>query len=200
MKGFNHSAWPERAHAELGNGPLLPWPPDTAAQHWHCCATSTGTLQLSVPAQLGTSCHCPGSVGLPRESSLSPHRDCSAEHPAQGCAPAAQTANRDRAPSTAPSNGNLGPKPEGRKQCCLGAGDCSKEGSTLQGQTCFPPRSLQLFLRACSPHSCSRSRAGQSLQKAQQLPKRLPISSSGGLIPRLESNQSLTQGRESPFI
>lgn len=40
MKGFNHTAWPERAHAELGNGPLLPWPPDTAAQRWHCSARS----------------------------------------------------------------------------------------------------------------------------------------------------------------
>lgn len=58
----------------------------------------------------GPSCDCPGSVGLARESSLSPHREGSAEQPTHGWAPTAQTANREMAPRTAPNQWELGPK------------------------------------------------------------------------------------------
>lgn len=125
-----------------------------------------------------------------------------------GWAPTAQTANRERAPRTAPKQWEFGPN--GRERCCLGAGACSTHGDAepkrgahcrdKRGSPQVPPASAALL-----PACCSRGQGGQSLQKAQQLPKCLPRSSSashtaGGLIPRLESNQSLTQGREGPFI
>lgn len=116
-------------------------------------------------------------------------------------------------PGQPPNNGNLGPKAErgavwelepaaSRGMQCQ-RGKHTGETNWLSPQ--IPPASLALPSSLFPLVPAPKSRAGQLLQKEQQLPKCLPRSSSasptaGGLIPRLESNQSLTQGRESPFI
>lgn len=122
-----------------------------------------GTPQLSVPAQLGTAQGgraflCPGSTGLARESSLSPHRAGSAQHPAHGWAPA----NRELLPGE--------PQPTGIGAQSLkaerGLGACSKQsqrGEHTAGTKLLSPRSLQLhqlFLPACLPHCTPRAEQG----------------------------------------
>lgn len=148
-------------------------------------------------------------MGLARESSLSPHREGSAEQPTNTWL-GSHCSDCKRGEGSQDSPQPMGIWAQRQREVLFGSwslqqaqGCRAKEGTTLQRQTWFPqiPPASAALLPAC----CSRGQGGQSLQKAQQLPKCLPRSSSashaaGGLIPRLESNQSLTQGREGPFI
>lgn len=138
-----------------------------------------GTPQLSVPAQLGTAQGgraflCPGSTGLARESSLSPHRAGSAQHPAHGWAPA----NRELLPGEPQPTGICAQSLKAER----GLGACSKQsqrGDTLQGQSCFPPDPSSFtsssFQPACPTALPEQSRAVAA--EAQQLPQCLPRSS-----------------------
>lgn len=175
-----------------------------------------GRLQLSVPAQLGTAQGGRAILWLPRLHGLgkrklpesSQGRQCRTTNTWLGWAPAAQTADREMAPRTAPNQWEF--EPEGERSAVWELEPAASRGMknqrgehTAETNPLYPPA---LSLQPLSPPiPAPVSRAGQSLQKAQQVPKSLPRSSSGspaagGLIPRLESNQSLTQGRESPFI
>lgn len=147
MKASNHAVWPERAHAELGNGPLLPWPPDTAAQHWHCSFLSLHSWEQL--REEGPCCDCPEKA----PSVLSGTHQCRTTNTWLGSCCSA--ANREMAP-------RMAPKPKGREQALFGswslqqAGQCrAKEGREHAAETNLPsPRSLQLhqlFLAACFP-------------------------------------------------
>lgn len=54
MKGFHHTAWPERAQAELAMAPFIPGPQTQQHSAGTALPGVEETLQLSVPAQLGT--------------------------------------------------------------------------------------------------------------------------------------------------
>lgn len=69
MASFNHAARPERAHAEVGNGPLSPWLHRQIRQQLtalpRSCGDCTAVLSLHIWPEEGAACNC-----LARESAL----------------------------------------------------------------------------------------------------------------------------------
>lgn len=118
MKGFHHTAWPERAQAELAMAPFIPGPQTQQHSAGTALPGVEETLQLSVPAQLGNS---PGRKGHPVTAQAPRARPEEAPSVRTG---KAEQNNHHMAgllllrlqtgrwlPGRPPANGNLGPKP-----------------------------------------------------------------------------------------
>lgn len=124
MKGFNHTAWPERHMLISVMAHYCPGP-QTQQHSWHCPATSRGDTAAFCPRTAGNSS---GRKGHPvtawapwawpekAPSVLTGKAGQNNQHMAGLLLLRLQTGTW--LPGRPPANGNLGPKPKGTDRCC----------------------------------------------------------------------------------